>query len=231
VAKKKRQETESDDKGTILGPLLGPAIPFDKDPAPEVPDGYAVPENLEFVGLEVDLPVGFKRLRWALLHKDSKFVTDAIFATEAKYEDIEIKEWSKHHDIIGEPELPEAVTNADIEGAEYESSYLMPASAFVKANTAYETVQLTMYNDNCFCIKKRASNPDVPYGSTFLAWTQYVITNTGNNTCHMVCSVEAEFPNGPPLISRQIQSGMRSGVAQLFVLIGETICKYADEYP
>ena len=112
-----------------------------------------------------------------------------------------------------------------------ESSYLMPASAFVKANTAFETSQVTVYNDYCFCIKQKASNPDVPYGSTFLAWTQYVITNTGNNTCHMVCSVEAEFPNGPPLIARQIQSGMRSGVAQLFVLIGETICKYADEYP
>ena len=86
VAKKKRQESESADKGTILGPLLGPAIPSDKKPAPEPPEGFVLPENLEFVGLEVDLPVGFKRLRWALLSKESKFVTDAIFAAEAKYD-------------------------------------------------------------------------------------------------------------------------------------------------
>ena len=34
------------------------------------------------------------------------------------------------------------------------------------------------------------------YGHTFVAWTQYSIVNTGKNTCRMVCSVEAEFPNG-----------------------------------
>ena len=84
--KKKREETESADKGEVLGPLLGPAIKSDKGPATP-PPGFAPPENLEFVGLETDLPVGFKRLRWALLSSDSKFCTDALFAAEAKYEE------------------------------------------------------------------------------------------------------------------------------------------------
>ena len=69
------------------------------------------------------------------------------------------------------------------------------------------------------------------YGHTFVAWTQYSIVNTGKNTCRMVCSVEAEFPNGQPMVARQIKSGMRAGTAEKFVLLGETICRYADAMP
>jgi len=68
-------------------------------------------------------------------------------------------------------------------------------------------------------------------GGTFIAHTQIVVTNTGNNTCKIVCSVEAEFPNGPPMVGRQIKSGMRAGTADAFVIFGETICKYSDAFP
>jgi len=84
--KKKRKETESADKGQVLGPLLGPAIKSDKAPA-ETPPGFVPPDNLEYVGLEIDLPVGFKRLRWAMLNSESRFIKDAVFAQEAKYEE------------------------------------------------------------------------------------------------------------------------------------------------
>jgi VAD1 Analog of StAR-related lipid transfer domain len=107
----------------------------------------------------------------------------------------------------------------------------MPKSAFVSANMCYETARIVAYNDYVFCLKKEAKTPDVPYGSTFKAWTQLLVINTGNNTCRLICSVEAEFPNGPPLVSRQIKSGMRAGTGEIFVKIGETIGKYADEYP
>jgi hypothetical protein len=107
----------------------------------------------------------------------------------------------------------------------------MPKTVFVGANMCYETKHLIAYNDYCFCVKSKTLTPEVPYGSTFIAWTQHLIINTGNNTCKMICSVEAEFPNGPPLVSRQIKSGMRAGTAQAFVLLGETVSKYADDYP
>jgi VAD1 Analog of StAR-related lipid transfer domain len=94
-----------------------------------------------------------------------------------------------------------------------------------------ETSYILAYNDYCFCVKKKAATPGVPYGSTFFAWTQLLVVNTGNDTCRLSCSVEPEFPNGPPMVSRQITSGMRAGVGELFVKIGETITKYADEYP
>lgn len=107
----------------------------------------------------------------------------------------------------------------------------MPKSAFVSANMCYEKRKITHYNDYVFCLRNEARTPGVPYGSTFIAWTQITITNTGNDSCRMVCSVEAEFPNGAPMVASQIRSGMRSGTAVSFVLLGETIVKYADEYP
>lgn len=82
----KKQQQGGEDKGVILGPLLGPAIKDDKGPPPPIPEGFVLPDNLEDVGLEIEIPVGFRRLRWALLSSKSSFVTDAIFKTESKYE-------------------------------------------------------------------------------------------------------------------------------------------------
>jgi hypothetical protein len=225
--KKKRQETESEERRSVLGPLLGPAIKADKQPA-SPPPGFEIPDNLEFVGLELDLPVGFRRLRWAFLNSDSEFLREALYKTEAKYENITSGKWSKHNESIG---LPDSVDPEEFTGAEREGSYLMPKSAFVNANMSYETQYIVEYNDYCFCLKKKSLNPDAPFGSTFVAWTQYLVVNTGNDSCRLCCSVEAEFPNGPPLVSRQIKSGMRAGTGELFVLFGETVTKYADEYP
>mmetsp|Transcript_1985 Transcript_1985/g.5493 ORF Transcript_1985/g.5493 Transcript_1985/m.5493 type:complete len:415 (-) Transcript_1985:19-1263(-) len=229
--KQKQKESESVDKASLLGPLLGPAVKEDKGPAPPPPDGFVVPESLEFVGLELDLPVGFKRLRWALLNTSCSFTTDAVWNAEAKYENITVEPWSKHDEHIGSTTPVEGVDEADFIGAERNASYLMPKSVFVKANMCSEVQYIESYNDHCFVLKKKALTPDVPYGSTFVAWTKYIVINTGNDTCKMICSVEAEFPNGPPMIARQIKSGMRTGVGEVFVLTGETITKYADEYP
>jgi hypothetical protein len=84
--KKKKQEGDSGTQVVILGPLLGPAIKGDKNVAPPKPAGFEIPTNLDFVGLELDVPVGFKRLRWALLSGESTFMTEAVFRGEVKYE-------------------------------------------------------------------------------------------------------------------------------------------------
>ena len=84
--KKKQQDGDAVTQIVILGPLLGPIIKGDKDVAPAQPPDFEIPPNLEFVGLELDIPVGFKRLRWALLSSQSTFITEAVFRAEAKYE-------------------------------------------------------------------------------------------------------------------------------------------------
>jgi hypothetical protein len=153
--KKKIEQSEMRDKGIVLGPLMGPAIAADKTPAPSPPEGFVTPENLEYVGLELNLPVGFRRLRWALLSKRSTFVTEAVYKTEARYENIVMGEWNKFPDQIGEPKLADNVSPNDFIGAEKEGQYLMPKSAFVSANMCYETHYILAYNDYCFCLKKR----------------------------------------------------------------------------
>jgi VAD1 Analog of StAR-related lipid transfer domain len=227
---KKREVSNIDQKSNILGPLLGPAIPVDSAPS-MAPESIVLPDHLEFVGLELELPVGFKRLRWAILNSRSQFVTEAVYRTAARYENIVMGEWNKYNEHIGNPTLPDGVDENDFIGAEKEAEYLMPKSAFVSANMCYETHYILSYNDYCFCLKKRARNPDAPFGKTFIAWTQYRVLNTGENTCKLTCSVEPEFPNGEPMVSRQIRSGMRAGTGELFVLIGETVAKYADALP
>jgi hypothetical protein len=159
------------------------------------------------------------------------FLIKVFFFISPLYLSITTNPWNKYDDVIGAAKLPDNVKEVDVIGAEKESSYLMPKSAFVAANMATETAFIEAYNDYCFAFKKKALTPDVPYGSTFEAWTKYIVINTGNNSCKMICSVEAIFPNGPPMISRQIKSGMRAGVVELFVSSGETIQKYSNKYP
>mmetsp|Transcript_33566 Transcript_33566/g.36142 ORF Transcript_33566/g.36142 Transcript_33566/m.36142 type:complete len:353 (+) Transcript_33566:1717-2775(+) len=229
-ALKKKQEKAGSVEGQadLLGPMLGPVIKDDNEQAPPIPDGFVIPENLEFVGLELNLLIGFKRLRWAMLSSESKFIQDVVWDVELHYDNIEGNEWSKSNGEIGSTaKLPDGVKEEDFIGAERESSYLMPKSAFVAANTVHEAAFIESYNDYCFSLKLRTLSPDVPYGSTFEAWTKYVAINTGNNSCKLICSVEAVFPNGPPMISRQIKSGMRDCVGEMFVKTGEALQKYA----
>ena len=205
--KKKKAEAEGEEEATVLGPLLGPAIKEDRDSAAP-PADFIPPDNLEDVNFEMDLPVGFRRLRWAILHKDSSFVEEAVMKTESRHEkwvksisdsgflvyklivlmmvlllrerqsrlispstcsffyintrSVTIGEWDKHGDTIGLPKTPDGVNEADYIGAVLETSYLMPKSAFVSANMAYETQMIAQYNDYCVVIKKATRTPDVP---------------------------------------------------------------------
>ncbi|GKY92133.1 hypothetical protein MPSEU_000184700 [Mayamaea pseudoterrestris] len=229
--KKKRQETEAQEVGLILGNYLGPTIKTDKEPAPPIPEGFKLPENLKYISLEVELPVGFRRLRWALLSDESKFTLDVMMKAEGKYENITINPWERYSDHIGKVILPDDVKPDDFVGVSKEQQYLMPKSAFVSANMAYDTVFIAAYNDNCFAIKKKTHTPDVPFGGTFFSWTMLLFENLGGNSVKMTCSVEAEFPNGPPMIARQIESGLRGGTAESFVSLGETITKYSEAFP
>jgi hypothetical protein len=184
---KKRKETELQDVGVILGNLLGPVIKADKDPAPTPPADFEMPDDLEFVGLQVELPVGFRRLRWALLSDESTFVSEAIFKTEIKYENITIQPWERHSEFIGKVVLPESVKPEAFVGVGKEQQYLMPKSAFVAANMAYETQTIVAYSDNCFCIKKKSK-----LAAVYLSFTNCF--NISHFTCCHVYSSNTRCP-------------------------------------
>lgn len=84
--KKKQEKSVEDEEADLIGPILGPAIKEDNGPAPAAPDGFELPDNLEFVGLEVSLQVGFRRLRWALLSSQSAFMTEGVWKAESNYD-------------------------------------------------------------------------------------------------------------------------------------------------
>jgi len=64
----------------LLGPLVKEDITND-----EVYGGTP-PENLTNICLDMQVPVGYLRLRRALLHQDSRFMNDAVMRDGAKYE-------------------------------------------------------------------------------------------------------------------------------------------------
>ena len=88
-----------------------------------------MPVDLEFTGLETDLPVGFKRIRWAILHSESKFLEEAFFAPIMSYDKISMEQWKKDGDDIegvGVTKPPDDVDESSFLGAKREFSYLMP---------------------------------------------------------------------------------------------------------
>jgi hypothetical protein len=49
------------------------------------PRGYLPPKNLNHVCVEIDLPVGFRRLRWAMLHSSSEFLVEEVLQSKLGY--------------------------------------------------------------------------------------------------------------------------------------------------
>jgi hypothetical protein len=100
----------------------------------------------------------------------------------------------------------------------------MPKSMLVDSITAYETATLSEYSDEIFVLQRTTLTPDAPFGNSYIAKTQLVVVKTSDHSCKMICSVEAEFPNGPPLgMGWPIRKGMRDGTLEGFQVIGKVI--------
>jgi len=100
----------------------------------------------------------------------------------------------------------------------------MPKTGLVSPSMAYETAMLSHYNDEFFVLQRTTTTPDAPFGKSYVAKTQIVVINTGRNSCKMICSVETEFPSGPPLaMGWQIRKGMKDGTSEVFRKMGEAI--------
>ena len=218
----KSRQAQAEKEG---GGVLGNASVLDKAPV-VIPNDFKKPEPLEHISIDQKFPVGYRRIRWALLNSKSSFLKN-LFEEVCSYTQVEMGPWNKFDDEIGLVELPENINEQDFIGAERKVQYMMPKSGLVGANMAYQTVQLTRYDDYCMIYKVTTKNPDVPYGKTFEAHTQVVVTNLGNGNTHIQCSVTAYFPNKPPMIAWKIKSGMYEGTTQFFSAKGEYINKNA----
>ena len=102
------EDGEGDEEAKPIIPLMGPIIKSDNNVV-QAPPNFSPPDILEFVGLETDLPVGFLRLRWAMLHKESSFLKEAFWADVMQYEKIEMQQWSSNENEIGLPSVSDGV--------------------------------------------------------------------------------------------------------------------------
>jgi len=213
--------------------LIGPIVPEDEEEIQStiIIDEKRLPSNLEF-SKTIELPVGYLRLRRAFLSDKSQFWTDSILKVALGYEELKITGWYHHHkELIGHLDLPSDVNHKDLIGATRETSYLMPAGRLVPANVAHETCTLKEYNDDFFALCMSTRTPGVPFGERFIAETQIIVVRTGKNSCRMICSVEAEFPNGPPFgMKGQIKRAMKRGTINVFEKIGNHIKSCATSY-
>lgn len=205
---------------------LGRMDPFDANKAVR-PSGFHLPDHLNHICVNIKIPVGFRRLRWAMLTSSSDFLPVEVLQNKLKYSEVEMGPWDKHNDEIGSPNLPNTEIQKDFIGAQRKCQYLMPKSGMVSANMAYETHTIVDCNNYAFVTRKVVRNPDVPFGSTFNCIVQTVFINLGYNNCRMVSSVEAEFVGRPPMVAWKIKNAMYNGVTDFFVAKGETICEHA----
>jgi len=80
-------------------------------------------------------------------------------------------------------------------------------------------------------MKVCSKTPEVPFGSTFLPHTQFIVINLGKENVRVIFSMEAEFPNGAPMVARQIKSALRTGATEFATLFSEYVFAYANVYP
>ena len=85
-----------------------------------------------------------------------------------KYDNITDGRWSCHEKEIGLPKTPDGINESEFINATLEFSYLMPKSAFVKANTCYATHEIIHYDENCFVIKEKTLTPEVPVSELYV---------------------------------------------------------------
>lgn len=204
---------------------LGPRVAKDCHAA-VCPAGFKVPPNLNRVTVDIELPVGFNRLKYVMLDSKSNFYPKQFLEDKLKNADAKFNAWDCFDDHIG-CYNPKDINEEDFIGATRKYQYLMPKSVFVSANTAHVTSTIIEYNDYCFGIKMITKNPEVPFGKKFEAHTQQIFVNRGNYRCKMVCSMEAVFPGSKPMVAWKIKNAMFSGCLASDVAFGELVCKHA----
>jgi len=222
--------------------LLGPKIAEDEKECSSIPSHYNCPPANLKDAIEFDLPVGFRRLRYAFLNKESPFWLETILKGALQYKNVSFTEWDRYDDQIGLDQTSSTITNDDFIGATKKTNYVLspPKTILVSLSSssaassrdsrgcikAIETAEISAYNDYYFSLKLSTSTPDVPFGRRFVAHTQMVLINTGKNRCKLICSVDADFPNGgePPLgIGRQIRKAMKNASMETFKKIRDAI--------
>lgn len=208
------------------GSLLGKVVTADTDSAVQ-PFEYFPPANLRHVNLRTNVPVGYRRLRKALLNQRGDFLKIAVHAERLHNRKIKIMPWNKHGKAIGQTKLKKGEKWSDFKGAKRTDSYMVPKSEIGTAHMVYETVELIEYNDYCFAVKSIIKNPDLPFGSEYETHCQTIVIDKGINNSRIICSSEMVVTGMAMDDDWQVRNSMRHRATAYFYALGDAICMHA----
>lgn len=193
------------------------------------PEGKGGSCCLENVLMDIRVPTSFLYLREILLSNTSNFWVNDVLQDALHFKNISRGEWDRNNTEIGMPEHDTTGTNLkSFIGATRKIEYIMPKTALVGENMAHETSVLTEYTDQCFKIKMTTLTPDVPFGKRFTSITQIVVKKVSDTQCRFMASVEPDFPNGKPLVGKQIKKGMIKGSGQFYQEVSKAILAHVS---
>lgn len=210
---------------------LGKVLVRDNDSAVQ-PHEFFPPENLTHVNIKINLPVGFRRVRKAILYQNSMFVADVVLKKKLKCTGLTVDTWNKCSQDIGWPRKL-TLTGNDIKisefiGAKRKFEYKLPNSRTDNcALNVSETMELLVYNDFCFVVKSIRQSPDIPDGKLFETHSQFMFIDKGMNSCRMVGSMDVNFLGIRPALAWQIKNRMRLRTADFFGALASCICEHS----
>ena len=206
--------------------LLGKIVTGDTDSAVQ-PFEFFPPANLRHVNLRLNVPVGFRRLRKALLQQRADFLKITVYAERLQNKKIKINPWNKNAKAMSQTKLKKGDKWSDFIGAKRTISYMVPKSEIGGAHMSYETVELIEYNDYCFAVKCIIKNPDLPFGSEYETHCQIIVIDKGINNSRMICSSEMVVTGMAMDDDWQVRNSMRHRATAYFYSLAEAICMHA----
>lgn len=206
--------------------LLGKLVTADNDSAVQ-PFEFFPPPNLKHVNLRINVPVGFRRLRKAILSQRTEFLKIAVYSERLKYKKMKVLPWNKHAKAIGHQRLKKGEKWADFIGAAKTMQYMVPRSEVGGGHMAYETVELLEYNDFCFAFKSIIKTPDLPFGSEYETHCRVIVIDKGINNSRMICSSEMVVTGMSLDDDWQVRNSMRHRATSYFHAIADAVCLHA----
>ncbi len=208
--------------------LLGKLVTADNDSAVQ-PFEYIPPANLKHVNLRINVPVGFRRLRKALLSQRTDFLKIAVFSERLGYKKIKIIPWNKHAKAIGHQRLRKGESWSEFIGAVKTMQYMVPKSEIGGGHMAYETVELIEYNDFCYAFKSIIKTPDLPFGSEYETHCLIIVIDKGINNSRLLCSSEMVVTGMSLDDDWQVRNSMRHRATNYFHALADAVCLHAGD--
>merc|ERR1712176_929046 len=117
----------------------------------------------------------------------------------------------------------------EIIGAQRKTSYRLPKSLFIPSTMGHDVTTVTDYDNHKFTFRTATKTPNVPFGKRIVTHSQITVLNKGKNMSQMICSMEVEFPLGPPMgFANKIRKAAKASTMSFFHTVQKTIRKFVE---